>query len=260
LKILFIGDVFGDAGVRTLENSLRDIREEYEIDICIANAENASPRGIGLNRAASAALLGHGVDVITLGNHTWKDRDIFKILGESENVIRPANYPAGSPGSGSVVVNAGKASVGVICVMGRIYMDCADCPFVALDHEIGKVSRATNLIFVDAHCEATSEKCALAHYADGRVSCVAGTHTHVQTADERILAGGTAFITDVGMTGPSEGIIGMERNKIIRRLKSQIPERYEPAQGRRQFSAIVADIGDMSGKAVGIRRIWREYD
>ncbi|MDR1439269.1 MAG: YmdB family metallophosphoesterase, partial [Clostridiales bacterium] len=237
-----------------------EIREEYEIDLCVANAENASPRGIGLNKGACASLLGHGVDVITLGNHTWKDRDILKILDDNENVIRPANYPAGSPGAGSVVVDAGKASVAVINVMGRIYMDPSDCPFAALDHEIAKVSRQTNMIFVDAHCEATSEKCALAHYSDGRVSCLAGTHTHVQTADERVLEGGTAFITDVGMTGPSEGIIGMDRGKIIRKLRTQIPERFEPAQGRKQLSAIVADIDEMSGKALGIRRVWREYE
>jgi metallophosphoesterase (TIGR00282 family) len=259
MRILFIGDVFGDAGVGALADNLPGIRDEYDIDICVANAENAAARGVGLSKSAYRTLCENGVDAITLGNHTWKNRDVFQILGQDGNVVRPANFPAGSPGAGSAVLDADKACVGVICVLGRIYMDCVDCPFAALDREIDKVSRRTNIIIVDVHGEATSEKCALAYYVDGRVSCVAGTHTHVQTADERILGGGSAFITDVGMTGPMDGVIGVNRDTIIRRFKSQIPERYEPAQGRRQFSAVVVDVGDMTGKASSISRIWREY-
>jgi len=250
-----IGDVFGDAGVRAAARGLREARAAHSIDLCVANAENAASRGAGLSRDAAAALFGAGVNVITLGNHTWKDRDIYALFKDQELVIRPANYPDGVPGRGVAVCYTRFGMVGVINLLGRLYMEACDDPFAAAEREIAKLGDRVRMIVIDMHAEATSEKRAVASCADGRCGLFAGTHTHVQTADEQILPGGAAFITDIGMTGPADGVIGVKKDAAVRRFRTLIPERYAPAEGRAQFNAVLADIDEKSGRAVSISRI-----
>ena len=252
---MFIGDIFGDLGVRAAQGYLSANKEMHEIDLVIANAENAAARGTGLSKSAAAALCGAGVDVITLGNHTFRNTDIYAMLKEHDHILRPANYPDGAPGRGSVVYYTRRGAVGVINVLGRLYLDACDCPFAAAEREIARLRDKTNMIVIDMHAEATSEKRALAGCFDGGCSLVAGTHTHVQTADEQILPGGTAFITDVGMTGPADGVIGIKHDAAIRRFRTLLPERFIPAEGRMQFNAVIVDIDEETGKAVGIRRV-----
>ncbi|MDR3120753.1 MAG: TIGR00282 family metallophosphoesterase [Clostridiales bacterium] len=255
MRILFIGDVFGDLGVKAIETYLPRLRAERGIDFCVANGENAATRGTGLSRAAADALFRYGVDVITLGNHTWKDKDVFSLIKENERVIRPANWPEGNPGAGAVLVQTPEGPVGVVNLLGRLYMDSCDCPFAAADRELARLRERARVILVDLHAEATSEKCAFAYHVDGRASLVVGTHTHVQTADERILPGGTAFLTDAGMTGPADGVIGVSREPAVRRFRTQIPERFSPAVGRRQLNAVIADVDPDSGKAETVERV-----
>jgi len=252
---LFFGDIFGEMGVKAAAAFIRGYREDNEIDIVVANAENASARGAGLSKSASELLYNAGVDVITLGNHAFRDRDIFALIKERENIIRPANYPHSVPGKGSAVFYTARGAVGVVNLLGRLYMEACDCPFTAAEHEIERLRHITNMIIVDIHAEATSEKKAVAYCVDGRCSLVAGTHTHVQTADEMILPGGTGFITDVGMTGPSEGVIGVKRDSAIRRFRTLLPERYLPAEGHMQVNAILADINERDGKTLSVSRI-----
>jgi len=255
LKVLFIGDIFCGAGVKAAVNFLYMYRDTLEIDLVVANAENASPRGSGIGRDAAGALIDAGVNVITLGNHAFKDRDVFQLLKEQEHIIRPANYPHGVPGKGATVFYSGRGAVGVINLMGRLYMEACDCPFNAAEHEVAKMREITNMVIVDMHAEATSEKKAAAYCVDGMCGLFAGTHTHVQTADCQILPEGTAFITDAGMTGPADGVIGVKREAAIRRFRTLIPERYLPAEGRVQFNAVIAEIDEANGKALSIRRI-----
>jgi len=252
---LFIGDVFGEAGVKAAAAFLYRHKGKLEIDIAVANGENSSPRGAGINRAAAAALLGAGVDVITLGNHAFKDRDVFALFKEHDNIIRPANYPDGVPGRGSAVFYSGRGAVGVVNLMGRLYMEACDCPFAAAEREVAKIREVTNMAIVDMHAEATSEKKAVALCVDGRCGLFVGTHTHVQTADSGLLPQGTAFISDAGMTGPADGVIGVRQDAAIRRFRTLLPERFAPAEGRVQFNAVVADIDEATGFAVSIHRI-----
>jgi len=242
-------------GVRVTGSYLRGFKDSLEVDLVVANGENASARGSGLSRDAAASLFNNGVDVITLGNHTFKDRDIYPLFKEHDYIIRPANYPNGVPGRGAVVCNTRRGAVGVVNLLGRLYMDACDCPFVTAENEIAKLREITKIIIIDMHAEATSEKRALAYCVDGACSIVAGTHTHVQTADEQISPFGTAYITDVGMTGPAEGIIGVKKEAAIRRFRTLIPERYTPAEGRGQINAVLVDIDDTDGRALSISRI-----
>ena len=255
MKALFIGDVFGNLGVKAAEAYLRDIGGREEIDLIVANAENAASRGTGLNKSAASALFNSGVNIITLGNHAFKDYEVFGMLKEQEHIIRPANFPNGVPGKGSVLFYTRRGAVGIINLLGRLYLEACDCPFAAADQEIAKLREKTNMIIIDIHAEATSEKRALACYVDGRCSLVAGTHTHVQTADGQILPGGSAFITDVGMTGPADSIIGIKQEIAIRRFRTLLPERYTPAEGRAQINAIIVDIDEVSGKSTAIRNV-----
>ena len=257
LRVLFVGDVFADAGRKIIATELEGIRGEMDIDLCVANGENASSKGMGISRSAAADLFRAGVDVLTLGNHTWKNREVLTLFEEEERLIRPANYPTNNPGNGSVIVETDRGNVGIINVAGRVYMDSADCPFRAAEREIAKLRRQTAVILIDFHGEATSEKYAFAYFVDGKVSCVVGTHTHVQTADERIMPEGTAFITDVGMTGPADGIIGVDREIIIKKFLTQIPSRFEPAKGDVQLCAVVVEIDESTGRAVSIERLKR---
>ena len=255
MRALVIGDVFSDSGTKAAEAYLRDNRDHLEPDIVVANAENASSRGAGLSKAAALTLFNAGVDVITLGNHTFRNPDIYGMLKEYEHVIRPVNYPEGAPGKGATVFYTNRGAVGIINLLGRLYLDACDCPFLAAEREIAKIQEKTNMIIIDMHAEATSEKKALAYCVDGSCSLFTGTHTHVQTADEQILPGGTAFITDIGMTGPADGVIGVKREIAVRRFRTLLPERYMPAEGRSQFNAVIADIDEESGKAISINRI-----
>ena len=255
MKVLLIGDICGKAGVKAAAEYLRANRDAMDIDIVVANAENSANRGTGLSRDAAVSLINDGVDVITLGNHSYKDRDIYNLFRDFDNIIRPANYPDGVPGRGTAIYYTRCGAVGVINILGRLYMESYDCPFTAAEREIAKMRSQTNMIIIDMHAEATSEKRAVASCVDGRCSLFAGTHTHVQTADEQILPGGTAFITDVGMTGPADGIIGVKTEIAVRRFRTLIPERFTPAEGRSQFNAILAEIDEEDGRAVSICRV-----
>jgi len=255
MKVLMVGDITGRPGRRILARFLPDLCQKHGVDFVIANGENAAG-GTGLTRATAEEIFACGVDVITGGNHTWHHREIYELLESHPKVLRPANYPPGAPGRGSLVVQDRRGHrVGVINLQGRVFMQELEDPFRVGLQEVEKLREETPLIFVDIHAEATSEKMALAWFLDGRVSAVLGTHTHVQTADERILPGGTAYITDVGMTGPRDGIIGMEREEVIQRFLTQLPVRFQVAKGTAQLDAVLVEVDEETGKALGIQRI-----
>ena len=254
MKILFIGDVVGNPGRKTVKEMIPKIKKEYGIDFCIANCENAAG-GSGITYVVAQELYKSGIDGITMGNHTWSKKEILNFIESDPKIVRPANFPRETPGTGSTILEKDKLKLGLINVQGRVYMSAADCPFKAAERELETLKKQVKVVIVDIHAEATSEKCALAWYLDGRASCVFGTHTHVQTADERILPNGTAYLTDVGMTGPYEGIIGMDRDIIIKKFILHMPERFELAQGKVQFNAVVVDVDERTGRTNSIVRI-----
>jgi hypothetical protein len=253
---MMIGDVVGSIGRRLLKDRLPDLKKKYTVNLCVANGENAAA-GLGLTPRLAQEMLGMGVDVITLGNHTWSRREMVDRIDTLPRVIRPANGPSTWPGVGHLMFKTSLGPVLVINLMGRIFMQPLDDPFRTADQLIAAAREQTRpaAILVDFHAEATAEKMAMGHYLDGRVTLVAGTHTHVQTADERILPRGTAYITDVGMTGPVEGVIGMDSASSLRRLVDHLPAPYEAATGRGQFSAVVVQADPQTGKALAIERI-----
>ncbi len=255
MNLLFIGDVFGSPGRGYLKNILPELIATYEIDFTIANGENLAG-GAGITGPVAQELFSVGVDVITSGNHVWDKREIYQIIDKEKRILRPANYPPGVPGKGSgVYIASNGTTVAVVNVCGRVFSPQSfDCPFRALDAEISQLRTITPVIIVDFHAEASSEKVAAGWYADGRVSALFGTHTHVQTADEIILPGGTAYITDVGMTGSYEGVIGVERELILKRFLTQLPVRHKPVKGKRQFCAVYCVIHP-SGKTETIKRL-----
>jgi metallophosphoesterase (TIGR00282 family) len=255
MNLIFIGDVFGSPGREFLAAHLPSLIRRHEADFVIANGENAAG-GAGLTPEVAQELFAAGVDVITSGNHIWNKKEIFPALDSERRILRPVNYPPGVPGKGSGLFLAkdGK-TVGVLNVCGRVFSpQNLDCPFRAMDAEIVRLRQSTPVIVVDFHGEATSEKVAAGYYVDGRVSAFFGTHTHVQTADERILQKGTAYITDAGMTGSYEGVIGVDRDVILKRFLTQLPARHEPAKGRRQLCGVFCEISG-SGKASSVQRI-----
>lgn len=252
-----MGDVVGSPGRDALKRCLSLARERYRVDACLANGENAAG-GFGLTAQTAEEMFESGVDFITSGNHIWDKRDFTSYLEKSDRVIRPANYPPATPGRGSGTLTVGGVTIGVLNLMGRTFMVPVDDPFRCADALVDDLRRATPVILVDVHAEATSEKVALARYLDGRVSCVYGTHTHVQTADEQILAAGTAYISDVGMTGPTDGVIGMESRAVLDRFLTGISERFNvEKRGPKQFCAAVVTIDAPSGKATDITRIYQ---
>ncbi|MCR4434336.1 MAG: TIGR00282 family metallophosphoesterase [Clostridiales bacterium] len=259
MRVLFIGDIVGNPGRKAVKEVLGTIKRENGIDFCVANGENAAG-GSGITYVVAQELYKYGIDVITMGNHTWSKKEITNFIDSDNKIIRPANYPKELPGKGSTIVSGDKGKIGVVNVMGRVYMESLDCPFKAADKEIEYLKTFVKVIIVDVHAEATSEKYAMAWYLDGRVSCVLGTHTHVQTADERILPCGTGYITDVGMTGPYEGIIGVDREIVLNKFLTHMPLKFEVARGMTQLNAVVLDIDDKSGKTLDIRRIYRTID
>ncbi|MGQ9630594.1 MAG: TIGR00282 family metallophosphoesterase [bacterium] len=254
MRLCFIGDVVGRAGRGAVRTLLPGLRDEWGVDFFIANGENASG-GIGLTPQNARELLDAGIHVITSGNHIWDKKEILKTLDEEPRILRPANYPPGVPGRGAIVSRVGGLKVGVMNISGRVWIANLDCPFRVARREAQSLAEETGIIIVDMHAEATSEKMALGWYLDGLVSAVIGTHTHVQTADERILPGGTAYITDAGMTGAMDSIIGMRKDIVIDRFLYQIPKRYEAARKDAWLCGVIVDIDDGTGRARGIRRI-----
>jgi metallophosphoesterase (TIGR00282 family) len=255
VKILFIGDVVGKPGRQALASLLRKVQEAHGIDLTVANGENAAG-GFGITPETGADLLRLGVDVITSGNHIWDKKEVLGYIPKENRLLRPLNYPPGAPGYGSVVVTArGGTKVAVLNVSGRVFMHDLDCPFRATLAEIEAIAGEARVRVVDFHAEATSEKIAFGRFLDGRVSAVVGTHTHVQTADERVLPGGTAYISDLGMTGPAESVIGVEADIVVRKFLTGMPERFETAKGPAQFQGAVVTIDPGSGLALGIERV-----
>ena len=256
MKLLFIGDIVGRPGRDLVRRHLKALTASLGVDLVIANGENAAG-GAGITRDNTNEILAAGVDVITTGNHVWDKRETLEFIGAEPRLIRPANYPAGTPGLGSYVVRSRDgARVGVVNVMGRVFLQAIDDPFRVAEREIERVRNdGAQIVFVDIHAETTSEKMALGWYLDGKVSAVVGTHTHVQTADERILPGGTAYLTDVGMTGPHDGVIGMEREAVIARFMSSLPVRFEPASGDARLHGVTITADPTTGKATAIERV-----
>ncbi len=254
MKILFIGDIVGKPGRRAVRELLPWIVEERRIDFVIANCENAAA-GFGVTSEVIEELYGCHIDVLTSGNHIWDKKEIMDVVEGYETLLRPANYPAGAPGRGSVVVTSpGGIRVGVINLAGRVFMNPLDCPFRTADREIGEMKGKAHVIIVDMHAEATSEKVAMGWYLSGRVTAVLGTHTHVQTADDRILPGETAYITDVGMTGPFDSVIGIKKEVILQRFLLQIPNKFDVAKGDVRLQGVTVEI-DPDGRAKGIERV-----
>ncbi len=255
MNILFIGDVFGRPGRELVRHGLDALVAETGADLVVVNAENAAG-GFGITREVGDAILGYGVDVMTSGNHVWDKKEALDYIGAEPRMLRPANYPAGVPGRGAFVARtAAGRPVGVINVMGRVFMLAIDDPFAVVLREIEAVRQQTRVIIVDFHAEATSEKIAMGWHLDGQVTAVVGTHTHVQTADERVLPGGTAYITDVGMTGPYDSIIGTEKDAALARFRTGLPARFEPATGDPMLKAVLISADEATGKATDIRRL-----
>ncbi|MDI6704321.1 MAG: TIGR00282 family metallophosphoesterase [bacterium] len=255
MKVLVIGDVVGRTGREVVSKVLHRIRQEKEIDFVIANSENAAG-GFGLTPKIANQLFDLEIDLLTTGNHIWNRKEIYNIIDEEERILRPLNYPPGVPGRGSVIVEVKDGTLlGVINLAGRVFVQELDCPFRAVKQELKKIKKKTRNILVDIHGEATSEKVALGWFLDGEVSAVIGTHTHVQTSDERILPEGTAYITDVGMTGPRNSVIGIKKDIIIKRFLTQIPIRLDVAKDKGQFQGVVVEIDTTTGCAKGVERI-----
>ena len=255
MNILFVGDVVGRPGRELIRKGLRALIERHAIDLVIANAEN-SAAGFGVTRDIGDTLLEWGVDVMTSGNHIWDKKEVIEYIAAEPRLLRPANYPAGVPGRGSYLARTGDGrAIGVVNVMGRVFMLSIDDPFAVVLREIEALRPHTKVIFVDFHAEATSEKIAMGWHLDGKVTAVVGTHTHVQTADERILPNGTAYLTDVGMTGPHDSIIGMEKEPSLARFLNGMPSRFEPATGNPRLNAVVIEADDKSGRATRIVRV-----
>ena len=254
MKILAVGDLIGNAGLRKFEKEYNNIKEKENIDFCIVNAENVA-EGMGITEKAFQTLLNLKVDCITMGNHTWAKKDIFKFI-DNPKIIRPANYPNNNPGKGYRIYNAKNKKIAVINLIGRVTMNVlSENPFIVADEIIEKIKNDVDIIIVDFHAEATAEKLALGYYLDGRVNIIFGTHTHVQTADEVVLKKGTAYITDIGMTGPKESVIGMDKDVSIKRFLTSLPERYKIADGESKLNACIFEINDENYQIISIKRI-----
>lgn len=255
MKILFIGDVVGSPGRQMVHEYLPKLKDKYHPFITILNGENAAA-GKGITEKIYKEFLERGAQVITMGNHTWGKKEIFEFIDDAKYMIRPANFPEDTPGKGIVFVNINGIEAAVINLQGRSFLDPLDDPFRKVDELINMAKKRTNIIFLDFHAEATSEKQAMGMYVDGRVSAVVGTHTHIQTADERILPGGTAYITDAGMTGPYDGILGVEKEAVIKRFLTSLPVRFEvDEKGRTQLNGFLVTIDEKTGKSVKAERI-----
>jgi len=260
MRILFIGDIFGQPGRRMVKETLPSLREEFQPDLILANGENAAA-GFGITPLLVEELLDQGIAVLTSGNHIWDKKEIYSYLRDHADgrLLRPANYPEGAPGHG-LYLGKTQAGVGyaVMNLQGRVFMPAIDCPFRKADALVASIPADVKIRVVDIHAEATSEKQALGWYLDGRVTAVLGTHTHIPTADERVLPEGTAYLTDVGMTGPYESVIGVERQTIIQKFLDQLPTRFDVAKGDVRLLAALIEADPETGRAVSIRRISRQ--
>lgn len=255
VKLLFIGDVIGKPGREALSRELHRIVDRHMVDLLIANGENAAG-GFGLTEETARDLFKCGIHVLTSGNHIWDKKDSIDYIAREERIVRPANYPEGTPGRGATIVKTpGGVKVGILNLEGRVFMNNLDCPFRCADREIAKLKEETQIIFVDFHAEATSEKVSLGWYLDGRVSAVIGTHTHVQTADERILNAGTAYMTDAGMTGAFDSVIGVKKEEAILKFVTQRPSKFEVAKKDIRINAVAIEVDEKTGLALGIERI-----
>ncbi len=254
MRILFIGDIVGSPGRRIVLERLEDVVANEQADLVIANGENAAS-GFGITPRLTEELLSAGIEVLSGGNHIWDRREILDFIQREPRLLRPANFPAASPGSGLFCGTSRQGTpYAVLSLQGRIFMAANDDPFSTADRELAKLPPETKVVVVDIHAEATSEKLAMGWYLDGRVSAVVGTHTHVATADEQILPGGTAYITDVGMTGPHDSVIGMEKGAVIKRFLDGMPVRFEVATGNLQMNAVLIEVDSVSGRAVSVAR------
>lgn len=255
MRILFIGDVVGSLGRETISEYVPKLKKKYRPQVTIVNGENAAS-GRGITEKIYKGFLQDGVDVVTLGNHAWDNRDIFEFIAEAKKLVRPANFPKGTPGVGIVYVKVNQIELAVINLQARSFMTALDDPFTKMDEILKEAKKRTAHIFVDFHGETTSEKQAMGWYLDGRVSAVVGTHTHVQTNDARILPQGTAYLTDVGMTGPYDGVLGMKKEAVIEKFMTALPRRFEVVeQGRHLLSACIIELDDATGKAKSIQPI-----
>src|SRR5436190_6463172 len=260
IRLLFIGDIVGKPGRELVRRGLNGIVDFHRIDLVIANAENAAA-GFGITREIGDHLLEWGVDVMTSGNHIWDKKEALDYIGAEPRLLRPANYPAGAPGNGSYVARARSGqSVGVVNVMGRVFMLNIDDPFAVVLREIEAVRQRARIVFVDFHAEATSEKIAMGWHLDGKVTAVVGTHTHVQTADERVLPKGTAYLTDAGMTGPHDSIIGVEIAPALSRFLNALPSKFETATLNPRLNAVIIDADEKTGLATDIERLSYSQD
>ncbi|MCA0754109.1 TIGR00282 family metallophosphoesterase [Paenibacillus sp. N4] len=254
MNVLFIGDIVGNVGRSALKRVLPALKSKYNPHIIIANGENAAA-GRGITASIAKEFFEWGVHGITMGNHTWDNKDIFEWIDEEPRIVRPANYSPGAPGQGMAFIKANGKQLAIINLQGRTFLPPIDCPFRKADDLIDEASERTKNILVDFHAEATSEKIAMGWHLDGRASIVLGTHTHVQTNDDTILPGGTAYITDVGMVGPKEGVLGMERNAVLHKFITQLPVRFVVAEGQWHLHAISVQLDETTGRARKIEKI-----
>lgn len=258
MNILFIGDIVGSPGREAIKRLLPGLKKEYSLDFVIANAENAAG-GSGITPRTAEELFNAGISVLTSGDHIWKKKEIFEIIDKDNRILRPINFPKGAPGKGGQIFKTQTgAKIGVINVQGRVFMQALECPFKTCLEEIEKLLKETVIIIIDIHAEATSEKVALGWYLDGKVSAILGTHTHIQTADEKILPAGSAYITDAGMTGPYDSVIGRRIEDVLSRFITAIPVRFEVSQENVQLHGVVVDIDENTGKAKSIVRIQKK--
>jgi metallophosphoesterase (TIGR00282 family) len=257
VKLLFIGDVVGSTGRSVVEGLLPGLRESEQLDFVVINGENAAG-GVGITRKVANALFAAGADAITLGNHAYRHRDVYELLDRDERIVRPANYPKAAPGRGHTVVEKDGKRLGVVNLSGMLYLEAARTPFAEVDAVLSELRGHADHVLVDMHAEATSEKVAMGWHLDGRVTACVGTHTHVATADARVLPGGTAYVTDVGMTGARGGVIGVRREQALTRFLTQVPARFEPSDDDPWLNAVIVEADD-SGGATGIRQLLLPY-
>lgn len=255
MLILVIGDIMGKPGRKAVQKILPDLREQYPLNLVVANAENAAG-GLGLTPSTAEELFSAGVDVLSSGNHIWAQKEIFPYLDGDRPILRPLNYPPGVPGRGYII----KDQVMVVNLIGRTFIGDFDCPFRAMDELLAVLEHKPRIIIIDFHAEATSEKMAMGRYLDGRVSAVLGTHTHVGTIDAQLLPGGSAYVTDIGMTGPIDSVIGNDIEAVLRRFLTRMPQRLPVGKGLVMFTAIMVRTDDSNGKATSIERIYQEVD
>ncbi len=255
MKVFFIGDIVGDIGRKIVKDNLPKIVDRYKVDLVIANGEN-SAGGFGITQKVAEELFSMGIHILTSGNHIWDKKEAIGYITKENRLLRPANYPPMVPGVGSIVINTHPGEkAAILNLSGRTFMHPIDCPFQVAEKELRELSKEVKVIIVDFHAEATSEKWAMGWFLDGKVSAVIGTHTHVQTADEQILPEGTAYITDVGMTGPVHSIIGIKKEQIIERFLTQMPRRFEIAKGPSLLCGIVIEIDSKTGKTLALQRL-----